>query len=124
MKLQKCKKYITGLRTLDGKLMIEMRKKTGFCGVLTCINALKMIYENLCDNPNILKYIETHKMSLDHIELLFKCVRPHNGGNNNPICRQFKSIVKRILIHTKLRKGGSSLLSPTRSYFYFSCIIS
>ena len=101
IKLQECRNYIAALRNLEGTPMIFTRKKTGFCGFITCIESLQMIYDEVCENTNILKYIPTYKFSQDHIELLFGCIRAHNGRNNNPTCRQFKSVMKKFLYTVK-----------------------
>jgi len=43
-----------------------------------------------------------YKLSQDHVELLFGCIRRHGGNNNNPTARQFKVAIKKILIHSEL----------------------
>ena len=61
------------------------------------------MYEQLCENTSLLKYIPTYKISQDHLETLFSCIRSHGGHNNNPTVQQFLSAYKKILLHTELR---------------------
>ena len=48
------------------------------------------------------QYLLTYKLSQDHLELLFSCIRSKNGFNNNPTVTQFKSALKRILLHAAI----------------------
>lgn len=83
--------------------LIFTKRKIGFVGFLICIYSLQQLYQELCENKKLLKYIPSYKMSQDHIELLFGCIRAHNDCNNNPTARQFVAIYKKILVHHELR---------------------
>ena len=48
------------------------------------------------------KYILTYKMSQDHVELLFSCIRGKNGFCRNPDVRMFKSSLQRILLRNSI----------------------
>lgn len=98
-KLLECEKYILNLETKDSEKLIFSKRKVGFVGFLICIYSLQQLYHELCENEKVLKYIPSYKISQDHIELLFGCIRAHNGCNNNPTVRQFVSIFKKILVH-------------------------
>lgn len=65
------------------------------------------MFEELCTKNNYLKYIPLYKLSQDHIELLFGCIRHHGGGNNNPTVRQFKAAMKKILVHSDIRNSNT-----------------
>ena len=54
-----------------------------------------------------MKYLLTYKLSQDHLEQFFGCVRRAGGSNNNPNAKQFVAIFKRLMFRT-----GVSL-SPT-----------
>lgn len=47
----------------------------------------------------VLSYFLTYKLSQDHLETFFACVRRMGGHNNNPSCRQFRSSYKKLLTH-------------------------
>lgn len=110
-KLNEYKAYILSLKTSQGQLLINSRKKTGFIGFLICIESILTLYEELCTN-NLMKYIPLYKLSQDHLELLFGCVRQHGGSNNNPNVRQFKAALKKILVHADIRNIDSSNCIP------------
>ena len=48
------------------------------------------------------QYILTYKLSQDHLELLFSCIRALNGHCTNPMVRQFISAIKRILLRASI----------------------
>lgn len=102
-KLEKIKSYILSLKTIKGELLIKTREKTGFLGFLICIYNTIALYEELCEQLKLLKYISFSKLSQDHLELLFGCVRRQGGSNNNPTARQFKAAIKKILVHAEIR---------------------
>lgn len=102
-KLKEIKSYILFLKTINGELLIKSRKKIGFLGFLICIHSTIALYEELCEQLKLLKYIPFYKLSQDHLELLFGCIRRQGGNNNNPTARQFKAAIKKILVHAEIR---------------------
>ena len=65
----------------------------------------------------------TYKISQDHIELLFNCIRGKLGHNNNPDVREFKYALRRILLHAGLspsKHGNCLFLEENRSSPLFS----
>lgn len=106
-KFNECKKYISSLKNSSGELIINSRRKTGFIGFLICIESALILYEELCEQNKLLLYIPFYKLSQDHVELLFGCLRHHGGGNNNPTVRQFKAAMKKILVHSDIRNSNS-----------------
>jgi len=46
-----------------------------------------------------------YKISQDHLELIFSCIRSHGGYNNNPRVKQFKSAFKKLIIHTEIKEN-------------------
>ncbi len=82
---------------MDETLIINSRLKTGFLGFLRAIEALQLLFEDLAVNGPLTLAL-THKISQDHNELSFAAVRSGLGANNNPSCKQFSSIVKRLSV--------------------------
>jgi len=58
-------------------------------------------YQLLNQSQNPLKCVLTYKMSQDHLELFFGCVRGRDGSNNNPNSVQFKNTLKTVIVHKK-----------------------
>lgn len=110
-KFNECKKYIISLTNKNGEVIIKSRRKTGFLGFLICIESALILYNKLCEK-NLLQYIPLYKLSQDHIELLFGCLRHHGGGNNNLTVRQFKAAIKKILVHADIRNPNNGNCMP------------
>lgn len=111
-KLENIKNYILSLKTHNSELLIKSRKKTGLFGFLICINSTITLYEEVCQNNKLLKYIPLYKVSQDYVELLFGCIRRQGGNNNNPTARQFKAAIKKLLIHSEIRDIHSGNCIP------------
>ncbi|CAH1156107.1 unnamed protein product [Phaedon cochleariae] len=104
--LTECSSYIRSLK-LKGIPILESNRKSGFLGFLSCIESLKSLYEERVEVKKELKYILSYKISQDHLEIFFGCVRSKGGYNNNPTARQFENTMKRLLIHTEIKAGDS-----------------
>ena len=100
--------YIMNLRRKDGSLLIESRLKTGFVGFLNGIFAMQEMFEELVTKGPLTE-IMTYKFSQDHLELYFAAVRSKLGANNNPSCKQFSEIHKRLLVHNQIRGFNSNV---------------
>ena len=101
--------YIRNLKKSDGTLIIHSRLKTGFIGFLAGISAFEDLFQNVVVNGP-LNFILTYKFSQDHLELFFAAVRCRLGSNNNPSCKQFNDIVKRLLVHNQIQSSSGNVL--------------
>ena len=81
------KTYILGLKDSTGKCLINGRRKSGFLGFLLNMQAVKSIFKHFVDNGP-LNYLLTFKLSQDHLETFFGCIRARLGSNNNPTVLQ------------------------------------
>jgi len=59
--------------------------------IITMKSTLCVSYQLLNKSQSPLKFILTYKMSQDHLELFFGCLRARGGSNNNPNSVQFKN---------------------------------
>ncbi|KAM7281981.1 hypothetical protein ISCGN_002139 [Ixodes scapularis] len=98
--------YIRGLKDASGRPVIDGLKKTGFVGLIICIRSVTALFDALVATK-ILKYLLTHKMSQDHLETFFGCVRGKGGHNNNPTACQFRAAYKRLLFHTEITSSDA-----------------
>lgn len=73
-------------------------------GFLICLESLKILHTRLIETKEI-KYIATYRLSQDHLELFFGCIRQKGGYNNNPNVVQFKSAYKKLLNHLELKNS-------------------
>lgn len=104
--LEFAKYFLTYLVAPDeDKPVIATNRKTGFIGLLACINSTLYLYNRLIEEEKALKYLTLHKFSQDHLELFFGVIRAHGRTNNNPTSRQFKAAYKKTLINTELKEG-------------------
>lgn len=61
-KFESCKTYITSLRTTNEDFLYQGRRKTGFLGFLIYINSAQILYNVLCQERGVLKYIPFYKL--------------------------------------------------------------
>ena len=106
--------YIKELKDQDGKSILKSRIKTAYLGFLTAIESFQGIFHQLVE-AGPLSYVITYKFSQDHLELYNGAVRSKLGANNNPTCKQFEWIFKRLLVKLELNavKGNSLQLDET-----------
>jgi hypothetical protein len=80
--------YLLNLTTNSDIHLIRHRRKTFVLGlILTARGISKLCARLLARSVNPFKYVLTYKVSQDHLELLFACIRGKNGYNNNPDIR-------------------------------------
>ena len=105
--LEQTTQYIRTRKNTSGTLMIHTNRKTAFLGFLMAIQSVTALFSDIVigspDQLPRLKYLLTYKLSQDHLELFFDCVRCHLGGNNNPTCRQFVAAYKRLLVQNEIK---------------------
>lgn len=93
-------KYIKNLK-IDGKNILETNKRTAFLGfIISMKNAVKLA-EDLFEEGQLL-FLLTYKLSQDHLETFFSCIRRFGGWNNNPTTKQFKSAYRKLLSHVNI----------------------
>jgi hypothetical protein len=97
-----CEKYISQLKTEDGKLLINSARKTAFIGFLINIKSFRHIFQEQVKKGSM-NYLLTYKFSQDHLELFFCSLRSRFGANNNPSAREFQHAYRRLLIHQEIR---------------------
>lgn len=93
-------KYVKDLKVKEKNNFIpvlESNRKTGFIGLLVCLNSLLQLYSSLIAT-GILDHLKLYKISQDHLELFFGSIRSQGGYNNNPTARQFQSAYKKLVI--------------------------
>lgn len=78
--------YVNKLKLIIGQPILESQRSTGFLGFLISLNSLINLKNSLIDT-NKLKYLPFYKLSQDHLEIFYGCVRAQGGNNNNPTAR-------------------------------------
>lgn len=76
-------RYILSLTEQCGKRLVDGRRRTGFLGFLLNMVSTESIF-NAYVVSGPLEYILTYKLSQDHLEIFFGCIRARLGSNNNP----------------------------------------
>lgn len=92
--------YLRGLK-LDGIPILQTNRKVGFLGLILDLLSIVKLAEILFREGRM-TFLLTYKLSQDHLETFFSCVRRCGGFNNNPTARQFKSAYKKLLIHANV----------------------
>ena len=85
--------------SIDGVPILSHPRKTFVFGFLMCMKSIGLLVpEFLYRENDPFSYFLPYKVSQDHIELLFSCIRARGGWNNNPNCIQFQSALKSLLL--------------------------
>lgn len=79
------------------------------------IQSLKSLFETIV-KTNKIEYLSTYRLSQDHLELFFGCLRSHGGHNNKPNVNQFKAAYKKILANLELRDSFSGNCAPMDNF--------
>jgi len=95
--------YISNIKTLSGKLVLQTNRYASFLGWLVNIKTLTELYGKIVKNGE-LKFLVTFKLSQDPLENFFSSIRMACGDNNNPTSIQFKAAFQSLLCSTLNRK--------------------
>jgi hypothetical protein len=85
------------------KEVINSTMKVAVLGTIVTLRSVKDLFTKLVEEEKILNYLLTYKLSQDHLEMFFGCIRRINGCNNNPTCRIFKSSYKRLVVKNEIK---------------------
>ncbi|KAE9539557.1 hypothetical protein AGLY_004809 [Aphis glycines] len=94
--------YLKTLKFNGIPLILSGRKMFLIGFIVTMTSTLEIAYKLLGRAQSPLKYILTYKMSQDHLELFFGCIRSRGGSNNNPNCIQFKKTLRQLLFNKNI----------------------
>lgn len=112
-KVKECAQYIKSLSLVgQNQGILHSKIKTGFLGFFINIESMLHMYKFLCIEDNLLQYIPMYKISQDHLELIFSSIRSHGGYNNNPTAKQFKSAMKKLIVHSEIKEGKTGNCIP------------
>ncbi|KAJ3661785.1 hypothetical protein Zmor_006169 [Zophobas morio] len=106
------RKYILGLKSLEGEELVYSKRKKGFLGLLINMTSIESIVQKFVVEKKYLSYLLTYKLSQDHIETFFCAIRSRGGFNNNPTASQFEAAYKRLLIHAEITSKSSANCLP------------
>lgn len=101
--------------------VVKAKCKTGFLGTLMNIESLKYLYEKLIQNEKKMLFLPTYKLSQDHLEMFFSCIRMQGGFNDNPNVRQFKACYRKLLTHLELRCLTTGNCVPLEQIAILNC---
>lgn len=125
LRLEECRHFLSTVTMVKNQKEVRLIKSpryTGFLGFCVAIESAKSMYLDVISNYNsCIKYLPFHKISQDHIELLFANIRSHGGSNDNPTPRLFESIYKKIIIHTELVQVSTGNCVPLEQISILNC---
>lgn len=102
--LEETAALLLNLTTEDGKLKIcESRRSMGVLGFVADIKSILFLAQtilglSIAGKPIL--YICTYKLSQDHLEIMFACIRKAGGFNNNPTAKQFQATFKKLMFRS------------------------
>ena len=115
--LEQAEQYILGLQDQNGTPVVESERRPPFIGFPACISNVRGIFNSFVASQNApLKYLLTHKMSQDHLELFFRAVQACVRAKDNPTAEELTAAVERLLVRHDVGASGSkcSPLDGTR----------
>jgi len=94
--------FLLSLCDSNGKKVTETKRRMCILGFIASIDAIIFLSERLLTTVNgingvQLRYLLTHKLSQDHVEMFFSTIRRRGGWNNNPTALQFAIAYRSIL---------------------------
>jgi len=89
--------YFSSLR-INGQPLLCHRRKTFALGFITSLRSLLPLASSLFKTG--LKYFLAYKVSQDHLELFFNCIRSLHGSNDNPNSLQLKWAVQKVQLRS------------------------
>lgn len=92
--------YIKNLQ-INNVNILNTKKKISFYGFIIDLNNVILLTKDLLEEKQ-LSLLLTYKLSQDHLEMFFSCIRRCGGFNNNPSAKQFKSAYKKLLTHINI----------------------
>ena len=116
--LKEISTYLLTLTNEKGQKIIQHRRKAFVQGFVSAAKAVVDLARDLLFREvNPFGYLLTYKVSQDHIELLFCCIRDRGGFNNNPNVVQFKAAMRQILIKNSIivTSAGNCLSFESKS---------
>lgn len=93
--------YIKYLKVNEnGKIkdVLASSRRIGFWGIITGLKNVLNLSRYLFQYK-LMDYLLTYKLSQDHLETFFSCIRKMGGFNNNPTCYQFQASYKKLVSH-------------------------
>lgn len=101
--------YLESL-SIGGKNILNHQRKMFAVGFIISCKSIINISQKLLDDG--WKYVLTYKLSQDHLELFFSCMRAKGGWNNNPNSMQFKWAMRRLLFRNavQVESGNCKLI--------------
>jgi hypothetical protein len=106
---------------IDSIPAVHHARRTFVLGFLTCMKSINLLVsEMLFRNASPIKYFLTYKLSQDHNELFFSCIRARGGWNNNPSCQQFQAAMRALLLKNSVAPGTNSnvIISDYTSFLH------
>lgn len=76
-------RYIENLK-IDGQSILKCTKRTGFLGLIIGMKNMISLAEDLFQEDSCMEFLLTYKLSQDHLETFFSCIRRMGGFNDNP----------------------------------------
>lgn len=114
--------YIKILKWKDGRLVTKSTKCTGFVSLIIDLQNFIELFEFLTSRYDSFRYLNTYKLSQDHLEIFFSAMRSRSGKNDNPTAFQFKFAYKRLLIRSKIKGSEHANVINLENIEILACI--
>jgi hypothetical protein len=87
--------YLSKLKLLDGTPVLQTPRRYAILGFIIAANSLQGLFIAHLQSYSVFL---THRLSQDHIELLFNVIRRRGGWNNNPSALHLRGAFRSVLL--------------------------
>ncbi|KAM7311919.1 hypothetical protein ISCGN_008826 [Ixodes scapularis] len=111
------KKMVTLSETLmslqlpSGKPVAEDGRRMSVISMAFTLKSVAELADALFQR-DMCRYICTYRLSQDHLEMFFSCIRQRGGWNNNPSAVQFRHAYRCLLVHADVKAPTTANVAP------------
>ncbi|KAG0426164.1 hypothetical protein HPB47_026710 [Ixodes persulcatus] len=100
---------LMSLRLPAGRLVAQDGRRMSIISLAFTLKSVADLAKRLFEGD---KYIGTYRLSQDHLELFFSCVRQRGGWNNNPSAAQFRYAYRSLLVNADVQAPATANVTP------------
>ncbi|KAM7284928.1 uncharacterized protein ISCGN_031926 [Ixodes scapularis] len=99
------------LRLPAGRLVAQDGRRMSIISLAFPLKSFADLAKRLFEGDKC-RYIGAYRLSQDHLELFFSCVRKRGGWNNNPSAAQFRYAYRSLLVNADVQVPATANVAP------------
>lgn len=112
--LKESRHMLLNMENINGQKISESHRRMAALGFVINIDSLIHLGDVIFSEASLChqRYLLTYKLSQDHLELYFSCIRRMGGWNNNPSVKQFSSSYRTLLNRASISAATTGNCTP------------